>query len=235
MKNLCKNTLPDNCWIFEKRQYRYHGKNFLQLPYVNSEYECILKDLGIPYRKLSKWYSNEFTEVCEYWSTEMFEETERTLPLLAKMPDGSYIYCEKNYTGKVPTEETVNAALETEQFIRIELEKYKKKLLLKKHYNFAKQQLADNIATVCISTDTPYTNFYDIKMNNEHFKILRVYGKFYFTDWVAILDMNKICSGGLINLHVPKDIAGLVIGKSGTNIQSWAREIGVKKIQVIPI
>lgn len=239
MKTMTTSNLPQKCWIFEKRRYILKGGMLPKLPYVNLEYEAILKSNGIPYRKTLKVSDSilfpDSKEVYEYWNPEVFEEKELTLPLFAKMPDGSYTYCEKNYSANVPTDETIEAARKTEKFVEQEIEDYDQILREVQHYKFAKEKLADNVAVVCISSDTPYTSIYEINMNHENFKILRVPGRIYLSDWVAIFNMNKIVPNSYITLQVPQHIAGVAIGRSGTNIQAWAKEIGVKKIQVIPI
>lgn len=236
MKTMTASNLPKNCWIFEKRRYILKGVRLSELPYVDLEYEAILKSNRIPYRKTSKeFYFPNPKEVLEYWNPEVFEEKELTLPLFAKMPDGSYAYCEKNYSQNVPTVETIEAAQEIEKFVEQEINDYDQILHEVHYYQFAKNKLADNVAVVCLSSNTPYTSIYEINMNHERFTILRPHSGIYLSDWVAIFNMAKVAPNGYITLQVPKHIAGFVIGKAGSNINSWAREIGVKKIQVIPI
>lgn len=231
-------NLPQKCWIFEKGIYQLHGDIFPELPYVDLQYEPILKAHNIPYRKSVRnryGFLNTFTDVCEYWNPKVYEEKDLSLPLFAKMPDGSYRYCEKNYTAKVPTDETIIATKETEKFVKAEISKYEETLCEVHHYSFAKEKLADGVAVVCLFYDTSYNSIYKISMNHENFTILRVSGPIFFSDWVAIFNMNKVAKNGYLTLQVPKHIAGLVIGRNGTNINAWAREIGVKEIHVVPI
>lgn len=240
MKTMTTTKLPQKCWIFFKRRYTLKDMFLPELPYVGLEYEAILKSNGIPYRKTLKVSDSilfsESEEVCEYWNPEVgFEEEELTLPLYARMPDGSYKYCEKNYSQNVPTDETVKAAKETNKFVEQEVDNYNQILREVHHYQFAKEKLADNIAVVCISGDTPFTSIYEINMNHERFKVLRPLKRIYLSNWVAIFNMNKVAPNGYLTLMVPKHIAGAIIGVGGCNINFWAEEIGVKKIQVIPI
>ena len=237
MKTMTTSNLPQKCWIFEKGQYILKSVMLPELPYVDLEYEPILKSNGIPYRKTSKdFYFPNPKEFLEYWNPEVgIEEKELTLPLFAKMPDGSYKYCEKKYSQNILTDETLEAARETEKFVEQEVDDYDQILREVQHYKFAKEKLADGVAVVCISRDTPYDSIYEINMNHEMFTILRPYDSIYLSNWVAIFNMNKVVPNGCITLQVPTHIAGFVIGKGGSNINAWAREIGVKKIQVIPI
>ena len=239
MKTMTTSNLPQKCWIFEKGRYILKGGMLPKLPYVNLKYEAILKSNGIPYRKTLKVSDSilfsDSKEVYEYWNPEVFEEKELTLPLFAKMPDGSYKYCEKNYSANVPTDDTIEAAQKTQEFLEEEMFNYNQILREVQDYKFAKEKLADSIAVACISTNTPYVSIYEINMNHERFMILRPWSCIDLSDWVAIFNMNKIVQNGYITLQVPKHIAGLVIGQGGTNIKAWAEKIGVKKIQVIPI
>lgn len=230
-------NLPNTCWIFKKNLYMLKGKDLSKLPYITLEYEAILKANGIPYRKISKEYNFSYSiEVLEYWNPEVFEEENLTLPLFAALPDGSYSYCEKTYSGKVATDNTIKAAQATKKFVEQEIDKYKQALREVRHYKFAKEKLADKVAVVCISSDTPYCSIYDIEVNHENFKIFRPYWLLGgFSDWVAIFNMKKVAPNGYITLQVPKHIANAFIGKGGSTITAWAKEIGVKKIQVISI
>lgn len=239
MNTMTTSNLPQKCWIFEKRRYILKGGMLPKLPYVGLEYEAILKFNGIPYRKTLKVSDSilfpDSKEVYEYWNPEVFEEKELTLPLFAKMPDGSYKYCEKNYSQNVATDETIEAARKTKKFVEQEIEGYDQILREVQHYKFAKEKLADGVAVACISTNTPYTSIYEINMNHESFKILRPLNRIYLSDWVAIFNMDKVTPNGYIPLYVPNHIAGAFIGRSAANIHAWEKEIGVKKIQVIPI
>ncbi len=233
-------NLPAKCWIFENRTYRL--KNTVanmssRLPYVDLKYEGILKSYKIPYRKVLtdtiSMGKNTSTTVCEYWNPECFNEEEITLPLFAKVSDG-FIYCERLHTEKCPTNASIEAAMKTKEFVEEEINKYEEILRQVYHYQFAKNKLDGKVATVCISTNTPYNYLYDINMNHDNFKIIRVPNYFGYSDWVAIFDMNQVPKNGYLTLDVPKHIAGRVIGRSASNIKEWAKEIGVKKIQVVP-
>ena len=237
MKTMTTSNLPQKCWIFEKGQYILKSVMLPELPYVDLEYEPILKSNGIPYRKTSKdFYFPNPKEFLEYWNPEVgIEEKELTLPLFAKMPDGSYKYCEKKYSQNILTDETLEAARETEKFVEQEVDDYDQILREVQHYKFAKEKLADGVAVVCISRDTPYDSIYEINMNHEMFTILRPYDSIYLSNWVAIFNMNKVAKNGYLTLQVPKHVAGVFIGKNASTLHAWAEEIGVKKIQVIPI
>lgn len=240
MKTLTTTLLPERCWIHLKKRYILKGMTLPELPYIDLEYEGILKFYGIPYRKVTKYspYFNDdkIKEVCEYWHPEIgLTEKELSLPLFASVGGNSYWYCQKNYSEKILSSESIEAAEETEKFVQKQVNDYMQILREVNHYQFAKNQLSGQLVTVCISRDTPFDPIYEINMNHDNFKILRVPGRICLSDWIAIFDMNKIVPNGYLTIQVPKHIAGFVIGKAGANIQAWAKAIGVKKIQVIPM
>ena len=240
MKTISSTQLPEKCWIFEDHRYSCNKGYSYQLPWISQKYEAILKANNIPYKKdFIRFYSpdSNTVEVCTYWSPEIFEEEDITLPLFAKMPDGSYKYCEKSYTGKIITDGTFYAANQTKDFIEAEVSEYEKILRNVGFYLYSKDKLAGEYAKMYHTSELPYTSIYDIDMNYDKFKLLRVFGHFYPTEWVAIFDINKIRKDQVnyICLEVPRHIAGMVIGLSGSNIQAWAREIGVKRIEVVPV
>lgn len=242
-------VLPKKYWIYEKKHY-YTNMDIRSLPHVKVEYECILKANGIPYRKTvihSSFVplSKANTEVCEYWNPEKgLEEEALTLPLFVRMPDGSYQYCEKSYTKKIPTNECLEAANALEEFVTSKVTEFKHIQKKVASYQFIKKQIADNLAVVVVSnyelTDYVLSNSPDVignaysinmKVNHDDFALFEIRN----TNHVVIFNMNKIAKNGHIHLFVPEHIAGLVIGRDHSNISSWAKQIGVKEIHVIPI
>lgn len=236
MKMMTTTILPEKCWIFSKGRYILRGFPSLpQLPCVHLEYEDLLKHLGIPYRRVIRQSYFTSQEVCEYWNPDVgLNERDLSLPLLAEI-NGSYRYCERNYSEKVLTDETIEAASKTQKIVSAAIHDYLQILEEVDNYRFAQEQLSGEASTVCFSSGTPYSSVYNISVNHDNFKILRILGYRGLLDYVAIFDMNKIVPNSCITLQVPSHLAGFVIGKRGRNIQAWAEEIGVKKIQVIPI
>lgn len=203
-------------------------------------------------------------EICEYWNPGVFEENDVSLPLYATMPDGSYYYCGKNYSEKVITSDTSIAAKKTQKFVEEKIEEYEKILQEVELYTLAKSAIGDGIAEMCYSEQlskitefatiqvplkTPRnTYFCGILLDTEEFDIVS-YRSYEFnichnsykilqrlnTNWVAIFNMNKIAPDGHITLKVPKQIAGLTIGREHSNINAWAKIIGVEEIHVVPV
>lgn len=246
MNTVSTKNVPNNCWVFSNHQYICHSSEHgfvlpyvlpgfehgFTLPYVHPRYERLLKSNNIPYRKINK---TDIGEVCEYWNPEVYEEETLTLPLYAKMPDNSYRYCEKYYTGKVVTLATFRAAEKIEYFFQNVIDEYDCILNEVAHYQYAKEQLAGGICKVCYATNLPYQSYYEIEMNYDSFVVFRFWKCISYSDWVVIFDRNKIIKDGYITLQVPKQIAGMIIGEGGKNVKKMADILQVKKIQVIPV
>lgn len=239
--NTVTGNVPTECWIFENHTYQYHSMTDTDLPYTNVRNECILKANGISYRKALRPIPAEvrtFGEVCEYWDSEVFEERDVSAPLFAAMPNHTWRYCEKNYTGKVVTKETIDAADKLTDLVQSKIAEYENILLEVSRYQHAKRLLEGDICKVCHTMIFPSQCLYEIDMNHDSFVVFGIYNgayRSYLIHSVAIFDKNKIAPNGYITLQVPKPIASIVIGKEGRNIKSWANYLKVKYIKVIPV
>lgn len=240
MNTISLGYLPKECWIYEKHQYRLNTFSNIQprqfeLPHIHKDYEFILKAYGIPYRTVVRNSLISY-EVCEYWNPDMYEEKPLTLPLFAKIPNGSYIYTEKNHTQKSFTVETIAAAIETQKFVDSKIAEYEEIWDEVELYQYAKRHLAGQasriVYTITEDSRTAGLNPYisrEIDMNKDNFKIFKI------REWIVFFDMNKIKPHGYVELKVPKYIAGLVIGVRASVVKRWAEDLGVKKIQLVPI
>lgn len=217
------------CWVFEDK--RYTNANGSPLPYISLEYEGILEDNGIPYRASNR----SGTEVWEFWDPECYEEEELTLPLYAKVFD-KYQYLNKSYTGMVPTAETVQRAWKIEEEVHRKFSQYRRHLEEVERYEKTKRELDGNLCGMYFTwgDDKMYRQSADIEMNGDHFKILPLYdARGNFLNYVAAFNMDKIVPGGYVTLKVLRHLEGWVKGTHGTNIRTWAAEIGVKRINVV--
>ena len=245
MRTINATILPSECWIHENKRILYNGINPLpDLPWIASDKEHILKENNIPYRKYNKKlyvYSEETMEICEYWSPELYEEYELTLPLYARIPGKGMRYA-KNHTEKVITKETAEAALKTKQFVDKKLREYREQLFAKDMYEMAQKELNGGTAR-CVRLQkeiTPLRNnpTYEVEFDGNKFKFVRIpyfiiKNSYHMGNWVLIFNMNTVPTNGYVTLKVPKQIAGIVIGKAASSISAIAKEIGVKKIWVI--
>lgn len=239
-KAMPRTNLPKNCWVFSKGKYIQLDRGFKNpcttLPYVDLEHEEMLKDNGIPYKKTHRTLDGTSVEVLEYWNPYVdLKQKEVTLPLFAQVP-GGYKYCGRNYTGKKYTSEVIDSLRTIKMIVEDLLEEGCWIRLKADFCEYAKANLAGNIAVVCRAhVNLPYFPEYKVNMNNDNFMILRVIGIAGLSEWVGIFDMNKIAKNCILHLLVPQHLAGLVIGKEGSRIKWWAEMLGVKKIQVIPV
>ena len=232
MQTILYSNLPQKCFIHENKRYILKGIIPLELPFVSSKYEHILKANNIPYKKKINYFNEE---VCEYWNPEVpSNDSTISLPLFAKVGNG-YIYCNKNHSTSIHSSETIEAAKETEKFVRQEISNYELLLTQVHQYQIAKLLLDGSIAT--FNFGFPSVSLYDhpdelnLDMNGDKFKVLFIHG----TRWFAIFDMNKVAPNGYITLQVPNDQVGLTVGRNGSNIKYWAEKIGVKRINVVPL
>ena len=231
MQTFLYSNLPKECFIHENKQYILKGFFPSELPHVNLKYEGILKANNIPYRKKLNYLN---VEICEYWNpTIPLKESVLSLPLFAKVGNG-YVYCNKQHSTSIISSETIEAAKETEKFVKQEIKNYEIILREVEQYRTAKSLLEGKIAT--FNFGFPIASFQflgqiNINMNKDMFRVLFIPNSL----WFALFDMNKVTPNGYITLQVPKNQVGLVIGKGGSNIKYWAEIIGVKKINVVPI
>lgn len=241
MNTISMTNLPEKYWIYRNKKF-YCSTPLPELPWVRAENEQILKENNIPYKKLTKTLyvdSDETMEVCEYWNPDLFEEENLTLPVYVLMPDVGYRYVSM-HTIKVVTTDTIKEAVNTKKFVEEKLREHRQQLYTEKMYNWAKEQLSGGTARIVHSQEeiVPLrsSHCYNIEKNGDKFKILRIPLKNYSnypTRWVAIFDMNTVPPNGIITLKIPKEVAGIVIGKSHSNLIAMANEIGVKKIIAI--
>lgn len=248
--NTVTGNMPTECWIFENHTYRYNGMTDTDLPYTDVSNEYLLKAIsnerllkkanGISYRKTLRPIPAAvctFGEVCEYWDSKVFEERDVSAPLFAAMPNHTWRYCGKNYTGKVVTKETIDAAEKLTYLVQSKIAEYKNILLEVSRYQYAKEQLGGKPSTVCKTHILPSQSVYEIDMNHDSFVVFGIYSPINrgYGVWVAVFDRKQIATDTCIELEVPKHIAGILIGTEGRNIKSWAEFFKVKYIKVIPV
>lgn len=246
-----KTNLPQQCWIHSNMHYLPNSEDMF-LPHLPAKYECVLKENSIPYRKSLRFVHDCFegdtlVEICEYWNSDYgLEEYEISLPLYAKIPDGSCLYCEKNYTGKVPTEPCIEAAEQISAYVNSKAKEYDIVQADTGAYFTAYNRIGDRLAQMIYHEAlAEYVAFrsdnclygtckYNIERDGDKFMLLLLDG----TDYVTIFNMNKIVADrehSHIHIEVPEHIAGKVIGRNHSRIRYWAETVGVKEIHVIPV
>lgn len=210
-----QSRLPD-CWVYQKKHF-LHNSSLSRLPLLHPSYEHVLKALNISYRPT-------LDGLLEFWDSSNYKEAEEvTLPLYVPMPDGSYRFS-KNYTSKVPTEDSITAA---------------KKLIPDIFKYLLNGRKAAGFRTIIKKSHKE-----DFVTDKDHFKILPVKTLTkndaidyctYDTNYYVVFDVNKIELNSEIELQVPKGKEGLFIGKNGWQVRDWCSKLGIKKIHVVGV
>lgn len=194
-----------------------------RLPYVAAKYEEALKENGIPYRFAyipNRYKEGEQFAVCEYWNHECPMQ-EKTLPVYIKSENSDDMYL---FTGDYVTREVVSGKV-------VHLAN---KLAPMVKYACAKIDLGGKIATVVRRSQNSSKEVNLEGADGGSIKILQVCnveGK--PTGWCGIFDMNEVAKRHYIELNVPKDIQGMVIGKGGQNKGLWDYMLGDKNVMVV--
>lgn len=226
-----------SCWLRTGDQYELIGKGGKvynrSLPQIPAKYKPILNENKIPSRKVevpNKYDPTKTYTMCEYWSPEVvYEEEKKRLPVFEDISEeGSelHIYQRKGmYEKTVPTYATVVAAMKIRKIVS---EKIKKR-----YYEIAQNALEGCDAGYGIG----YIGNEDLKMENgEHIRILQAHnseGK--KIRYYGVFNMSHLNNESVVILHVPEEIAGMIIGKEGKNKKSWEAKLGVKQIRVQPV
>lgn len=194
-----------------------------RLPYVAAKYEDALKESGIPYRYAyipDRYKEGEQFAVCEYWNPECPMQ-EKTLPVYIKSEnsDDMYLFTGDWVTRQVVSGKVAHMANKLEDTVK---------------YVCAKADLGGKIATVVRRSKKSPKEVNLEGADGGSIKILQVCnveGK--PTGWCGIFDMNEVAKRHYIELNVPKDIQGMVIGKGGQNKGTWDYMLGDKNVMVV--
>lgn len=220
-----REELPQ-CFLNEGESFTWLIKGGIsvekKLPYVNSKYEEALKENGIPYRFSyipDRYNKGELHEVCEYWNPEC-PMLEKTLPVYIKSENSDDMYV---FTGDHVTREVVSGKV---AHLANKLDSVK--------YACAKFDLGGKIATV-VRRSKKHPDNVDLEgTDGGSIKILQVWtedGK--PTGLCGIFDMKEVAKRHYIELNVPQNLKGMVIGKGGQNKGRWDYMLGDKNVMVV--
>lgn len=156
-----------------------------------------------------------------------YEEYEDVDLPLYKMTEkkGTYTYLNTSYILKnVPTKKTVKKAYEYMLMCQDKINR----AVIKEDIEYSIESGNDTVSTV-------YTNSKDISkiLNPEEFLIFHISipyrNKTTYSSLVISKERAKqAAKNGMIKICVPKDVAGIVIGKSGKNIKELSEKLGLK-------
>lgn len=228
------------CWLQTGERYELIGKGgkaySRSLPRIPAKYKSILDESGIPYRQVevpNRYEPGKNYTMCEYWSPDVYEEENKRLPVFEDISEEGnelHIYQRKGMHEKtVPTYETVKAAKEIRKTVSEKLKDREQQM----YYETAKTALEGCDAGYGVG----YIGDVELNMENgEHIRILQAHnseGK--TTRYYGVFDMSHIDKESVVILHVPEEIAGMIIGKGAKNRKAWEAKLGVKRISVQPV
>ena len=252
-------TLPTQCWLFDSNKYYYmeSGERKQLLPTLKLEYEQVLLDLGIPFRK-----TIDGTEY-EYWQSDTYEEKELILPLY-RLTNDEYRFV-KYYTGKIVADSTSQAAFSLDEQVSQKITEFLENKRIEKLVHGLKRIMDGKEAIGVNHKYNPLEIYYykemDLISGEDHIRVFPVFAlmseasqqrwKNYCsvelfmdddtidtdpklsTDYVAIFDMKKIRKDAVVELKVPHEKEGLYIGRKGWQVNEWCKKLGIKRINVI--
>lgn len=194
-----------------------------RLPYVPAKYEKALKESGIPYRYAyipDKYKKGEQFAVCEYWNPECPMQ-EKNLPVYIKSEnsDDTYLLTGDYVTREVVSGKVAHMANKLESVVK---------------YACAKADLDGKIATVVRRSKNSPQEVNLESADGKSIKILQAYkDNGDPTGVCGMFDMNEVAKVHYIEMHVPEDLAGTVIGKGGQNKKYWDEMLGGKNVVIV--
>lgn len=232
------------CWIYTKHKFVLH-EGHRGLPYVNLEFESVLKGLNISYRNDSIVEKNGIVPVLKYWDSEFYEEEEVELPVYCILTPNTYYYAERNHIGMIPTEETIKKAYNNivDRILKeISLMKEQEKNLMQ--FNKINKILNGRISAFIHDYEICKSKEIICEVGNEKIVVFPVQRigrnediKYYADRNVAfkLSSIKQSIFSTIITLEVPKGEAGIVIGRNGWQVREWAKKIRVKRINVVEV
>lgn len=194
-----------------------------RLPYVEAKYEDALKENGIPYRYAyipDRYKEGEQFAICEYWNPDC-PMKDKTLPVYIKSENSDDMYL---FTGEYVTREVVSGKV---AHLANKLEDTVK-------YACAKMDLGGKIATVVRRSKKSPQEVNLEGADGGSIKILQAYKENGEPTGVCgMFDMNEVAKVHYIEMHVPKNLAGAVIGKGGQNKKYWDELLGGKNVVIV--
>lgn len=194
-----------------------------RLPYVAAKYENALKENGIPYRYAyipDRYKEGEQFAVCEYWNPDC-PMKDKTLPVYIKSEnsDDMYLFTREYVTREVVSGKVAHMASKVEDTVK---------------YACAKMDLGGKIATVVRRSQKSPQEVNLKGADGGSIKILQAYKENGEPTGVCgMFDMNEVAKVHYIEMHVPKDLAGVVIGKGGQNKKYWDELLGGKNVVIV--
>lgn len=226
----------NRCWLQTGTSYELIGKQGRtcnrSLPRISARYEHVLQENGIPYRMVTvpdRYDSTKEHTMCEYWSPDLYEEETVRLTVFKDISDAgseTEIFQKSGMHEEVlPTYGTFKAAIGMKEFVSEKIDESE----YNKYYEIAQSALD--------GCDAGYGVGYvkDVVLETEEGKIMILQAhnaENKKTRYYGVFDMSHLDENSVVTLHVPEEIAGMIIGKGAKNVKDWKEKLGVKKIDV---
>lgn len=218
----------NRCWLQTGNSYELIGKGGRacnrSLPRIQTKHEHVLQENGIPYRKVTvpnRYDTTKEYTMCEYWSPDLYEEETKRLPVFVDISDAgseTHIFQKSGMHEEVmPTYDTIIAAIKTKELVLKKVDD--------KYYEIAQAALEGCDAGYGVGyvgdkiIEAEDGNIMILQAHNSEGKKTRYYGVF---------DMSHLDKNSVVTLHVPEEIAGIIIGKGAKNRKAWEEKLGVK-------
>lgn len=233
----------DECWLYQDKQYHYmrRGKVGDNLPITNIENQWILDEMKIPHAQISNKY-------VEFWSSDVYEEAEVTLPLY--IPYEDHYRLMGSYSDMVITKETQEKAYQLQRDVLKRLAKERKKQERAKELEMLISALDGRPAVglerytaseeewsrdgVTIKLIPVYKIRYPRELIDGFIEVPEITWRHLLieTDYTLVLDMNKLPKDDVLGLKVPAGKEGLFIGKDGWQVKDWCTRFNLRQINV---
>lgn len=221
-----RKELPQ-CFLNEGESFTWLAKGGIaveeKLPYVAAQYEAVLKESEIPYRLSyipDRYKEGELYAVCEYWDPECPMQ-ERTLPeyIKSESSDDMYVFTGDYVTRQVVSGKVAHLASKLDSVVK---------------YACAKVDLDGKIATVVRRSKKSPQEVNLKSADGRSIKILQAYKENGEpTGICGMFDMDAVADVHYIEMSVPKDLAGAIIGKGGQNKKFWDELLGGKNVVIV--
>lgn len=220
------------CFVKIGKQCRLHSNkrgNNLPLIYISEKTRQMLKDFGADYRRVrvKRGYMYEF------WDKNLYETEQLSLPIYTC---DSHIYEFIGYdTYRAPTKKTIKKACEIQEKIKKYMESQKTEIQV---YEGEMEEILRDIlkgASARYVYSKSFEEDQEYITQDEHFYVFVLKTNAgELTGHVLIFDKNRLNKYNTTRVKVPKEHIAYICGREGYNVKSWARKMGVSKINLMP-
>ena len=213
------------CFVKTKDGFRLHDLE-MNLSSVLKKYEDILIKNGIGFYYLNVERGNKHDIYCVYYDKTCFETIDEKLPTY-EFKKGKYYYI-GDYTSKVPSKETVEAA----QKIKILVEAEMKKERDAKRIRAIKDAIGNKNAVY--TQNGVFAGSPDEGRFENYYLFVNVREDGTKSQDIIIFDLDKVYKEN-VSLEVPENLIERVLGKNQEYAKRWIDTLGLSQMEVEPV